>query len=61
MDIQQVSTGIAQGQVLEEAAVRVQGMALGVAEEQAAGLAKLLASAQVLSDPNLGQNLNLEG
>jgi hypothetical protein len=60
MDIQQLSTGAAQQQVLEEAAVRVQGMAMSAVEEQSAGLQKLMESAAVITDPNLGNHVNLE-
>jgi hypothetical protein len=60
MDIQQLSTTLAQQQVLEEAAIRVQDMTLGAVEDQAAGLTKLLESAQPVTDPNLGQYLDLK-
>jgi hypothetical protein len=60
MDIQQLSTGASQQKVLEEAAIKVQGMALGAVEEQAAGLAKLMESAAIITDPNLGNNVNIK-
>jgi hypothetical protein len=60
MDIQHLSTEISQQQVLEEAALKVEDMALGTAEQQAADLAKLVESAQAITDPNLGKYLDME-
>jgi len=59
MDIQSLSVDMAQEKVQEQAAVKVQAMGLDMLKEQAAGLDKLLSSAQTITDPNHGQNLNL--
>ena len=50
---------MAQGRVQEEAAVRVQAMALGTAKEQAADLSRLMNSAEVITDPAKGNFLDL--
>jgi hypothetical protein len=60
MDIQHLSTELSQQQVLEEAAIKVQDMALGTVEKQAAELAKLMESAKAVTDPDLGNYLNVE-
>jgi hypothetical protein len=59
MDIQSASINMSQGRVLEEAAIRVGAMGLSAMKEQSAALVKLLESAQVISDPGLGQNINV--
>jgi hypothetical protein len=59
MDIQSLSVNISQARVQEQAAVQVQAMGLDVMKEQAAALEKLLSSVQVITDPNMGQNINL--
>ena len=59
MDIQSASVNLAQARVQEDAAVMVQAKALDMAREQAAALDKLLASAQPLVDPNMGQKVNV--
>ena len=43
----------------EQAAVQVQAMGVDAMKEQAAALEKLLAAAQIITDPNLGRNLNV--
>ena len=59
MDIQSASVNMSQARVQEEAAVQVQAMALDIAKEQAAAVEKLISSAQVIADPNLGKSINL--
>jgi len=59
MDIQGLSMSMSQGRVQEEAAVRVQAMALGTAKEQAADLSRLMNSAEVITDPAKGNFLDL--
>jgi len=59
MDIQSLSVDMSLASVQEQAAVQVQAMGLNMIKEQAAALDKLLSSVQVITDPNLGQNVNL--
>jgi hypothetical protein len=59
MDIQSASVNMGQARVQEEAAARVASMGLSAMKEQGAALAKLLESAEVITDPRLGQNLDL--
>ena len=59
MDIQSASVNLTQARVQEDAAVMVQAKALDMAKEQAAALDKLLASAQPITDPNMGQKVNI--
>ena len=59
MDIQSASVSMSQARLQEQAGVQVQAMGLGAMKEQAAALEMLLASAQIIVDPNLGQNLNI--
>ena len=59
MDIQSASVNLSQARMQEDAAVQVQSMILDAAKEQAVALEKLLASAQPVVDPNLGQNINI--
>ena len=59
MDIQSLSVNMSQARVQEQAAVQVQAMCLDMIKEQAAALGKLLSSVQPITDPNLGQNVNL--
>jgi len=59
MDIQTLSVNMSQARVQEQAAVQVQAMGLDMIKEQAAALEKLLSSAQPITDPNLGRNINL--
>ena len=49
---------MAQTSVQEEAAVRVEAMALSAINVQNAALAKLLESTQVITDPNLGNTVD---
>ena len=50
---------MSQGRVLEEAGMRVQAMGLDAMKEQSAALQKLLQSAQVITDPRLGNTIDL--
>ena len=56
MEIQSVSGNTSQAQFAEQAAVQVQAMGLKAMREQSDALAKLLASARIITDPNLGQS-----
>jgi hypothetical protein len=59
MSIESASVAMSQQRVQEEAAVRVQAMALSSVEQQSAALEKLMESAQIITDPNLGNNLDI--
>ena len=59
MDIQSASMNMSQARVQEEAAVRVEAMGISAMKEQGSELAKLLESARLITDPNLGQNVNV--
>jgi hypothetical protein len=59
MDIQSASVNLNQARVQEQAAVLVQAKALDTAKEQGEALQKLLASAQPVTDPTLGQKVNI--
>ena len=59
MDIQSLSVNMSQAGLQEQAAVQVQAMGLNMMKEQAAALEKLLSSVQLITDPNLGRNINL--
>jgi hypothetical protein len=59
MDIQSASVNLSQTRVQEQAAVQVQAMALNTVREQAAAVEELVSSAQPVSDPNLGQRINV--
>ena len=50
---------MSQAGLREEAGVRVEAMGLSTMKEQSAALVKLLQSAQAVSDPSLGQRVNL--
>jgi hypothetical protein len=59
MDIQSASVNLSQARVQEDAAIQVQAMGMTAMKEQAVALEKILTSAQVITDPNLGRNLNV--
>lgn len=59
MDIAQLSTALSQGKMAQEAAAKVQKMALGTMELQGEGLQKLMNSPQRVTDPALGQQIDL--
>jgi hypothetical protein len=61
MDIQRLSMDMASSRLQDQVGTKVMGMAMNVAREQSASLAKLMDSAAlpVVSDPALGSNVNL--
>ena len=59
MDIQSASVSMSQARLQEDAGVRVQAMALDAVKEQAAAVEKLISSVQVITDPSLGQSINI--
>jgi hypothetical protein len=61
MDIENVSTGMTQDKVQQEAALKVQSMAIRNVEEQSAALNKLMESAEVITDTDVGNNVDLLG
>jgi hypothetical protein len=61
MEIENVSPAISPEKVQAEAAAKAQGMALRNAELQAAELAALLESAEVVTDTTVGNTVDLLG
>jgi hypothetical protein len=59
MSIEEISTGMAQDRVRQEAALKVEAMAIEGAEDEAAALAKLMKAAETVSDPNTGNRIDL--
>ncbi|GHV95134.1 hypothetical protein AGMMS50293_14540 [Spirochaetia bacterium] len=59
MDIQAAATNMSQTRMQEEAAIRVEAMSLNAMKEQSAALDKLLQSAQVITDPTLGNSIDI--
>jgi hypothetical protein len=59
MDILSLSVNMSQTRLQEQAAGSVQSMVLDTAKEQGAALEKLMSSAQVMSDPALGNNIDI--
>ncbi|MDR0624408.1 MAG: YjfB family protein [Treponema sp.] len=59
MTIEEVSMGMAQDRVQQEAALKIEAMALRGAEDQAAALMKLMESAETVGDPNMGNRVDL--
>jgi hypothetical protein len=59
MDIQSASISLSQAKVQEQAGLLIQGKVMDMVEQQAAALDKLLSSAQIIADPNLGQRVNI--
>jgi hypothetical protein len=59
MDIQTASINLNLARVQEEAALLIQGKAMDMVEQQAVALDKLLASTQIIADPNVGQRVNI--
>jgi hypothetical protein len=59
MSIEEVSTRMSQDKVREEAALKVGAMALQGAENQAAAMMKLLDSVKNITDPRMGNQVNL--
>lgn len=50
---------MSQTRMQEEAAIRVEAMSLNAMKEQSAALDKLLQSAQVITDPTLGNSIDI--
>jgi hypothetical protein len=59
MDIQSASVNLSQARVQEQAAVQLQAMGIDSMKEQAVAMEKLLSSVQAVTNPNLGQNINI--
>ena len=59
MDIQSLSVDMAQNNVQEEAAVRLQAMTLRTMKEAGADLAKLMDTAPAITDPAKGNYVNM--
>ena len=59
MDIQSLSVNMSQGRVQEEAAVKVQTMLMQTIKDAGADLARLMDSANIITDPAKGNYLNL--
>ena len=59
MEIQNIPAVTAQGRIQEEAAVKVQAMAMQNMKDTGAELARLMDSAKVLTDPAKGNYLNM--
>jgi len=59
MDAESLSVDMSQSSIREQAAVQVQAMSLDTEKEQAAAVDTLISSAQTITDPNLGQSVNL--
>ena len=59
MNIESLATGMSQAGLMQNVGVQVQKMALNESELQAEAIQKLFASAEILQDPDLGQNIDL--
>ena len=59
MSIQPISGGTSLAPVRAEATMRVTGMILSNQEQQGQALQKLLSSAQIITDPALGNMVNI--
>jgi hypothetical protein len=61
MDIQRLSMDMAIQRVQDQAGAKVLGLAMNVAKEQSASLAKLIDTAALatVSDPSLGSHIDL--
>jgi len=59
MDMESLSVDMSQTKVQEQAAVQVQAMSLDMEKDQAAAVDTLISSAQTITDPNLGQSVDL--
>ncbi|MDR3341624.1 MAG: YjfB family protein [Treponema sp.] len=58
MDILSLSTTLSQQWIRQEAAMRIQAMSLQNASAQGAALLNLVDSVGVVTDPNLGNNVD---
>jgi hypothetical protein len=61
MEIENLSATLSRDRVREEAAAKAQDMALKQAEAEAAGLAKLMETAETLVDTEVGNHVDLLG
>ena len=59
MENQSLSSEIPQNRVMEEAALRIEGKVLGNMKEQGAAVMKLLEAAAVITDPELGNKIDI--
>ena len=59
MSIEGISTGSSLQNVRAEAAMRVTGMALSNQEQQGQNIMQVMNSAQVITDPALGNRINI--
>jgi hypothetical protein len=59
MDIQQLSIDLSLQKTQEQAAVRIQRMTLTSMKDQSAALMKMLESVAVITDPHLGNQINI--
>jgi len=59
MDIAELSTGLAQQRVQQEAAIQVQKMALDGVKEQGSATVRLLESVTAITDPSLGKAVDV--
>jgi len=57
--MESLSVDMSQTKVQEQAAVQVQAMSLDMEKDQAAAVDTLISSAQTITDPNLGQSVDL--
>ncbi|MDR3123818.1 MAG: hypothetical protein LBU16_08595 [Treponema sp.] len=61
MEIENVAPALSQDRAREEAAIKAQDLALRQAEAEAAELAKLMETAEVLTDTEVGNQVDLLG
>ena len=54
-----LSTALSQSKVQQEAAVQVQKMAMDGAKDQGAALQKMMQGSELITDPSLGNKVNL--
>lgn len=59
MDTQELSIGLALQKTQEQAAIQVQSMTMTNAQEQSDALMKMLENVEVITDPNLGNLVNI--
>ncbi|MCL2233135.1 MAG: YjfB family protein [Treponema sp.] len=59
MEIQSLATGMAQGRIQEEAAVAVTSMALQTARDTGENIARIMDSAEMITDPARGNFLDV--
>jgi len=59
MDITALSTILSQGKIQQDAAMQVQKLALDDMKEQGVALAKLMESVPAVTDPSLGNKINI--